>query len=333
MKSKVFCLMLMCLPLLLQGCVSLNIGGLGNNRGMLKLEEIEPAESLWTSSQVLMIPLTGMVDEGGMRAPGGEPGMLVGLKDRLLAAQDNPLIKAIVIKIDSPGGTVTASDLILHELKMFKAENPNIPLVVMMGDTAASGGVYVAMGGDEIYALPTTITGSIGVISIYPQIVELSRKIGLSVKIIASGKNKASGLFVEMTPEQEQIFQDMIQQEYQRFIDIIVESRASKGLTRSKLLEVADGRILTPQQALEIKLIDGIKYPEEVFTRARELANLTDARVVSYEYPANYRGHVYAQAQAQSSSVKQDLLAPLGLDTAKVAQYLASGPMMYLWMP
>jgi protease-4 len=314
------------------GCTFVLPFGTGNNRGKLVAETLEPAHGWFASDQILMIPLSGMVDSGSLTARGGEPGMLVGLKDRLLAARENRNLRAIVLRIDSPGGTVTAADLIHREITQFKQET-KLPVIALMNDMAASGGVYIAMAADEVYALPTTLTGSIGVIAMFPNISELSQKIGLEMNAIKSGRNKDAGsVFRKMSPEQQEIFQTMVNTYYERFLKIVLEGRPK--MQEATLREVADGRILTPDQALAAGLIDGVMYPDEVYKRARALAGLQDAAVISYEYPYAYRGHVLAEAG--DAAPRADAAGNVNLinfDLGRIAEKLSGPQFMYLWTP
>jgi protease-4 len=337
MRSSLYLLLLAMLPLSLGGCINLPLGLMGNNRGKVGLEEIEPAKGILTRDEVLMIPLVGMVREGSFESHiGEEPGMLVALKDRLTAARDNRHLKAVILRIDSPGGTTTAADLIYRELMKFKEEK-KVPVIAMMTDTAASGGVYIAMAADEIYALPSTVTGSIGAIMMLPGLQGLSQKIGFEMRVVKSGKNKDIGSpWGAMTAEQRAIFQKLIDDFYHRFYKLVLDSRKSHGMTDELLRPVADGRIMDAQTALSAKLIDGIKYPDEVIARAKELAGVQDARVVSYEYPFNYRGHIYAQSGVsgpRAENANGGDINLLKLDMQNPLEMLAGGQFYYMWVP
>lgn len=291
--------------LFLQGCITLPPFAFGSDRGKVAIEQIEKSEHFWTVNEILMIPLDGEMEIGDTRSKlGGEPGMLVALKDRLKEAEKNPRLKAVILRINSPGGSVTAADLIYHEITKFRegkkirvgTEERNIPVVVMMTDMAASGGLYASMAADEIYALPTTITGSIGVISILPGVVGLANKVGVEFRVIESGKFKSAGSpFSTMNEEERKIFQALIDKYYSIFFNIVLSSRKDKGLSEPMLRAIADGRILDADTALQNHLIDGIKYPKEVIERTKELAGIQDARIITYEYPFSYRGNVYAR--------------------------------------
>jgi len=320
----------------LQGCV-LNVPPLfGVSRGPVKLETIVEPDHFWTRDQILIIDLSGVVsiDGGGGWFRSRETGMLVELKDRLDKAKGNKNIKAVILRIDSPGGGATASDLIHHEITEFKKEK-DVPVVAMMQDVAASGGLYIAMAADEIYAMPTTITGSIGVIAMLPGLEGLSHKIGLEMRVIKSGKNKDLGSpWRALTEEERQIFQTMIDSMYERFLDVILAARGGKGLTRDKLIEFADGRILEGTAAHELGLIDGILYLDQVIDRVKEKAGIKDAAVISYEYPYAYRGNIYARSPRPSPRMagtpgEVNLHIDLGLSRWMPRD----ARLLYLWMP
>ncbi len=325
MKTRLFSLWLVC-ALGLTGCISLTQPF---DRGKLHMEVVKQAEHWhFVPDQVLLIPLSGIVDEGSMHSYLGGEGMLVALKDRLEIAKKNKTIKAVVLRIDSPGGTITAADLIHHEIMRFKQET-KLPVIALLGDTAASGGLYVAMAADEIYALPTTLTGSIGVIIELPGIKGLSNKVGVEMRVVKSGPHKdIASIWKDLSPEDRAIFQQMIDQYYARFLATIMASRGGRGLSEPKLRELADGRVFNPETALEARLIDGIKYPEDVYKTAEKKAGIADAQIVSYEYPNNYRGNIYAHTNAPNAGGDVNMIKfDLGLKDQSAPHFL------YQWIP
>lgn len=268
---------------------------LRRRKGRPKLQVLEPAKGWLTKDQVLLVPLSGIVNIGSADSPLAPPGMLATLKDRLQAAAVNKRVKAVVLRIDSPGGEVTASDLIHREIMEFK-ERRKIPVIAWLGTMATSGGLYVAMAADEIYALPTTLTGSIGVVTMLPGLMGLSDKLGVEMRIIKSGENKDIGSpWRPLSDEQRAIFEGLISAYNDRFRGVILESRLEKGLSPEKFTTLADGRVFDAETARGIGLVDGILYPSQILARARELAGLSDAKLVSYEYAAHYRGNFYSQ--------------------------------------
>ncbi len=321
--------MLLAALLALAGCINLPRSG---DRGRVRMEVLEEAEGFWVRDQVLLLPLEGLVAEGDMRSYIGGPGMLVELRDRLDAARTNRRIKAVVLRISSPGGTVTASDLIHHEIVRFKEET-GLPVVALLGDVAASGGFFIAMAADEVYALPTTLTGSIGVIATLPDLRGLGQKIGLQMRMIKSGEMKDIGSpWSELEPAEREVLQSIVQNHYQQFLDRILAGRADAGLTMERLAPLADGRVFGPEAAREAGLIDGVMYPEEVVERARELAGLPAAALVSYEYEGTWRGHIYARMDAAAPAAAGQVNL-LNFDFGEALEQLVGARFLYLWMP
>jgi protease-4 len=235
------------------------------------------------------------------------------------AAKDKN-VKAVVVRINSPGGTITSSDDIHHrliELRDGKDDLPGKPLVVSMGSVAASGGYYIAMPAKVLYAERTTITGSIGVYASFPNIKELGDKVGVYMNLIKAGRVKDSGsMFQEMKPEERYMWQEMVNHSYADFKEVVEQGRpAIKGKLEEKLLEQdvqvadkerihidskveekpiektvhyyrqrADGGIWTAYKAKEFGLIDKIGYLEDAVKEATQQAGLTGkVNVVSYE--------------------------------------------------
>lgn len=310
----------------------MNVSLFGPKRGPLEEERIKGAGGKrFTQDKILIIDLVGVV------ASFGQKSMLVTLKDRLQKAEQDKQVKGVVLRINSPGGGVTASDVIYHELLSFKErmkkERGTFPVIAIMEDIAASGGVYIAMAADEIYALPTTTTGSIGVIAAWPKWKGLTEKLGLEMNVIKSADKKDIGSpWRDLTAAEQVIFQDMIDHLYQRFLDIIVTSRESKGLDREALIAFADGRVFVSQIALEHKLIDGIEYMDEVLERARTIAGTPEAKVISYEYEGAFRGNIYAESEIPAPAVN---LGNVELIDLKVldAGAAAHTRFLYLWSP
>ncbi len=301
------------------------------------METLLPADHWYSSDRILLLDLSGEISMADSEGLFGRttPGTLVELKDRLMAAEKNDRIKAVILKIDSPGGSVTASDAIFHELMEFK-KKMEIPIIAIMGDTAASGGLYVAMAADQIYAMPTTVTGSIGVITLLPGLKGLSEKVGFEMRVIKSAENKDLGSpWRDLSESERKIFQSLIDEMYDRFQEIIVQSRGKKGLTREKLKEFADGRVFDGPAAVKYGLVDGVMYFDDVIKQAKKSANLSDAAVVSYEYPGGYRGNVYARGSAPKpqagfgASEVNLFKMDLGLKSA----WPSGARFLYMWVP
>lgn len=179
----------------------------------------------------------------------------------------SPYNTAILLKVNSPGGSVYVSDEIYYKLLEYK-EKTNRPIITYMEDTAASGGYYIAMASDKIYANRNTITGSIGVIMQYTNFSALAEKLGIKNIAITSADNKDLGsAWKDLNNEQAQILQSIVDEAYDQFIDIIVDSRP---ISKETLIPIADGRVYTAKQALELKLIDEIANYDDVVTSLEE---------------------------------------------------------------
>ena len=248
--------------------------------------------------------------------------LLVRVREELKKAADDPKVRAVVVRINSPGGTVTASDIIYRELQDFRRAR-QVPIVASMMDVAASGGYYVALAADTIVAHPTTVTGSIGVIMISLNAEGLMEKIGLATNTIKSGARKDMGSpFRQLTPEERAIFQSVIDDLYRQFVAKVVERRQISPAVAATL---ADGRIYTAEQALSHKLVDRIGYVPDALEVARRAAGLTEARVIVYKRPREYRATYYARSETDAS---------VFASVSQLTGMAGAGPrLLYLWMP
>ena len=186
-------------------------------------------------------------------------------------------IKAIILRIDSPGGAVGPSQEIYEEVKKASAEKH---IVVSMGSIAASGGYYIASPADMIFANPGTLTGSIGVIMEIPNLEGLMTKIGVRTEVIKSGKHKdMASAFRKMDKEDRDILQSVLDNVHEQFIRAVAEGRK---LTVDSIRPIADGRIFTGEQAKGLKLVDELGTLEDAIRKAAELAGISgEPEVVS----------------------------------------------------
>lgn len=232
-----------------------------------------------TRDKIVHINLDGIISSmemGGLFA-GSMPSVET-LKQSLEQAAKDKNVKAIVLRVNSPGGEVTASDIIYNAVKKTAAVKP---VVVYMDSVAASGGYYVACGATKIVASETTLTASIGVIMENINYSELFGKVGLSMNTFTSGafKDSLSGAR-PMREDEKAYIQNLVTQMYERFVGIVSEAR---GVPKEQLKTgVADGRVVTGREALAAKLVDQIGYVEDAYALARELGKAPDAAVVKY---------------------------------------------------
>ncbi|MBL4849331.1 MAG: signal peptide peptidase SppA [Planctomycetes bacterium] len=235
--------------------------------------------------KIALIELKGVIAEQ-QTTGGGMFGVQVNLVERLerefAQAGADDKVKAVLFRIDSPGGTVSASDQIWHVVSEFR-RTQNKPVIVHMGGTCASGGYYIAVACDALICEPTTITGSIGVILSTLNFSELLKKYGVSDVTIKSGANK--DLLNSTAPpnaEHLEILQGMVDESHARFVELVAKGRPIDPETVAKL---ADGRIYTAKQALKHKLVDGIGYREDALAEVRKRAKLGKAKLVRYRAP------------------------------------------------
>ena len=225
-------------------------------------------------------------------APGvsGEEGMVGDIKEQLARASRDEKVKAIVIVIDSPGGEVTASDVIHHAVVTAKKKT-GVPVVASLGPLAASGGYYVATGADWIVAHRTTLTGSIGVIFHLWNYRGLMDKVGVKPVVYKSGKMKdmlsPEKLESEITAEEKEVAQRLVMSDYERFIEVVAEGRRMKAADLKAGL--ADGRVLGGEEALKHNFVDQLGYFEDAVAKAKSLAKIEKAKLIKYEAPFSMR--------------------------------------------
>jgi protease IV len=231
------------------------------------------------ADKIVIIPVKGFITFADPQSFLEKESMGQQVEDRLLATRDDPAVKAVILKIDSPGGSITASDIIYHRVK--ELQDSGKIVVANFGDLAASGGYYLACSADYIVAHPTTITGSIGVIIQSLNLKGLMSKIGIKDVTVKRGEEKDFlSPFREMTPEERDMLQGVVDEMYERFLSLVAEGR---NLSREELDSVAGGRIFTGTQALANGLVDEIGYQETAIEMARELADLEEATVIEYK--------------------------------------------------
>lgn len=240
----------------------------------LKIPNMEKKSGLIQQPQfgpgVGVVRIEGTID---FVKSGGSFGLASGAEaviNRLDELGKDPGIKAVVIRINSPGGTVAATQEIYQ--KIWKLRKKNIPIIASMGEVAASGGYYVASACNLIYANHGTITGSIGVIAMSPNLKKMLEKLGVSMNVVKSGKFKDIFSYArDVNPEEAAIMQEIIDSSYQQFLRDIAKGR-NVGI--SDIDKYADGRIMSGESALKYKYIDALGTYEEALDKARELGKL-----------------------------------------------------------
>jgi len=309
------------LALALAGCINVDVElATRHGRYTEKTVEGDPDDQ----AKVALIDVQGILtsdQEESLFA--SKESQVVALVEKLKLAEADPNVKAVVLRIDTPGGDVTTSDILYNELISFKSRK-KVPVVAAFMGVAASGGYYLASGCDAIVAHPTTITGSIGVISMHVSLTGLLDKIGVKVEALKSGPNKDMGSpFRALSEDDRRLLQALIDQFYARFVSVVVEGRKGR-LTESQVRTLADGRIFTAPQALEAKLVDGVGYLADAVFEAQKRANVSKAKLVMYSRrPSRVDNEYSASAQAQTF---------IGSDLEQ-ARKLLGFHCYYLWEP
>jgi protease IV len=312
-------LVLLITAVIQHGCVTVNL-----------LEPPGPVQEVQLSgsgdSKVLLLDLSGVISAQDKEGFIPQPNLLATFKEELTKASKDEKIKAVVVRINSPGGTVNASDILYHELKTFKGSK-KIPVIASMMDVAASGGYYLAMATDAILVHPSTVTGSIGVIMLTVNAKGLLEKVGVEASAITSGPRKDMGSpFRTMTAEEKAIFQSVIDSFYDRFLAVVQEGRPN--LSADQIKKLADGRIYSGEQAKAAGLVDDIGYLDEAIELAKKQAGLTDARIVTYRRHGEYQNNIYSRLFGTGSG----LGSLASMDLLSIVRG-GSPQFMYLWMP
>ena len=261
----------------LGGCVNANFKLFTDATDPLKEQVLDGSGS----GKVLMIPVHGMItasaDGNFMKS---NPSVVQDVVSQLDLAAKDTNIHAVLLVVDSPGGTVTASDMIYNELMKYKSKT-NAKLVVCMLDMATSGGYYISLPADYIIAHPTSITGSVGVIFIRPQVYGLLDKIGVEVHADTSGKYKDMGSpFRKSSPDEDKLFSKLVDDLAKKFTDKVRQRRA---LSDEAMKDISTAKIFTADEAVTAGLIDKTGYMEDAIAKAKELGGLQkDAKLIVY---------------------------------------------------
>ncbi|MBI4636260.1 MAG: signal peptide peptidase SppA [Candidatus Rokubacteria bacterium] len=233
------------------------------------------------SVAVGLAALGAMVSSGGQGLPFGSPrvaiveieGLIVDAQDAiqdLRSHRDNPRVRAVVVRINSPGGVVGPTQE-LHEA-IRRLREAGKPVVASLGAVAASGGYYVAVAADQIYANPGTLTGSIGVIMQMANLENLFKKVGVDYVVVKAGRFKDIGnVSRPMTPEERRVLQTLLDDVHTQFIEAVANGRK---LDRTRVVEFADGRIFSGAQAKALRMVDALGGLEDAVNRAATLAGL-----------------------------------------------------------
>lgn len=297
--------------------VLISLLGRSNGEGVMANEQYLYGEG---ANKVAVISLEGVIGEAGSSVLGGGVGVSAAtVRDDLTQAQNDPLVKAVILNINSPGGSAVASDQIYQYITEFK-QNSKKPVVASFGDIAASGGYYVAAAADSIVANSATLTGSIGVIMEYYDASGLLQNIGVSPEVIKSGAYKDIGSLTRPTSDDERaILQSVVDEAFGQFVTRVVEGR---DMERELVVSLADGRIYTGSQAKANGLVDEIGNVDVAVDLAMDFAGVDEASVVEYTH-----GDWWESVLSMSQS-----LQPLSALNRLVSSHAISG-LQYRWQP
>jgi protease-4 len=296
--------MLLLVALLATGCITIDVGGGGGG----KLEEtvVQGDEG----PKILMLEIDGEITHSNRSGVLGwftEESTVARVRDQLERARGDKNIAALLLRLDSPGGSVTASDLVHDEIARFKHER-GIPVLAQLMSTATSGAYYVAMTADEIVANRTTVTGSIGVILLGINLSGLMDKLGIEDQTFTSASYKDAGSPLRpMSPAERTQLQSVVDSLYERFVQVVVAGRPALG--EEDVRRLADGRIYSAQQALDAGLVDALGTLDDSVERLRLRLGSEQVRVVSYHRSREWRSNLYsADAPPARFDAKPDAL-------------------------
>lgn len=287
-QSRAGLLVLLVIGVALSGCANINL--MPSYNTPFKEQVVDDAAG--ASAKVLIIDVSGTIDDqpkGSLLSQA--PSLMDSVLMQLKKAEKDPQIKTVLLKVNTPGGGVTPSDILYHELLAFKARTGK-KLYIQMMDMAASGGYYIAMAGDHIQAHPTTVTGSVGVISMSADLSGIMDKVGVGVNVYKTGVNKDMGSpFRASSQSDQQLFRELVEQMAVRFYEVVQSKRQ---LSDAAMDEVKTARIYTGIAAKRAGLIDSLGYLSSATQAACELAGEKTCQVVTYRYQNNSNATAYS---------------------------------------
>ena len=239
-----------------------------------KMTNVERSENE-AKDKVAVLYAEGAISDAG--AEGIVEGKILKTIKKIYKDDD---VKAVVFRVNSPGGSADASEQIWHAMKML--QDKGIPVVVSMGDYAASGGYYISCNADYIYAEPTTLTGSIGIFGTVPNINKLREKVGLDIDGVSTNKHSAlnvNAIYRGMNPQETALMQNMVERGYDLFTRRCADGR---GMTQDAIKKIGEGRVWLGKDALEIGLVDELGNINDAIKKAVEMAELGEYQLVSY---------------------------------------------------
>jgi protease IV len=280
--------------LLFSGCIlysPIDLGALGSP-GPLHETVIQGT----SGPKIVLVEISGVISDEAERSTlgiGQRQSLVAETKSVLDLAADDDEVAAVLLRIDSPGGSVSASDTIYHEILTWKNEKKK-PVVAFFNGMSTSGAYYLAMAADHLVAHPASVTGSIGVIMPGISIEGLMEKYGVADQTLTSGPYKDAGSMLrDMRPEEKKQLQSVIDDLYGRFTDVVAAGRPA--LDKAKIRTLADGRVYSAQQALAAGLVDELGYLEDAVAQVEKRAGVSEAKVVVYTRGSSAPENVYSQ--------------------------------------
>ena len=293
-------------------------------------EVVEKTISGKGAAKILLIDISGTITDEkktGLLGLSDGPRLTSRIRDELMRAEEDDAVKAVILRINSPGGLVTPSDIIHHEILAFK-ERTKKPVVAHLMGVAASGGYYIAASADTVAAQPTTVTGSVGVIIFMLNASGLMEKIGIYNETLKTGGVKDAGSpFRTMTDEDRRVLQAVINSMFERFVEVVRKGRPS--MSDAAIDEISSGSVYVADRALELGLIDSIGYLDDTVEGLKKDLGLDEARVVTYGPVGSYRENLYSRSPA-AGGVKS--LSLINIDASSIIDAFNVN-FMYLWMP
>jgi protease-4 len=264
---------------LLSGCIVIPIGDLLKTPP-LEEQTIAQGRGFFAREKIAVLELNGFIGDGGEGLLWTQKDTVGELRSRLKKIRSDRQVKAVVLRISSAGGEVTASDMIYNDLLRFKEET-KIPLVASIVEHGASGAYYIAMAADRVLAHPTAIVGSIGVMMQSYNLAELLGKIGVEVAPVKSADHKDLGSpFRQMSESERAVLQRVVDDLHERFVSVV--KRGRPGMSGEQVETIADGRVVSGEAAVGAGLVDGTGYFTDAIEAARELGGISSPTIIHY---------------------------------------------------
>jgi protease-4 len=319
--KRPYLIILMLALVLIMGCTTPRVNIFSVTPDPLKEYTLEGTGA----EKILLIPVNGLISDSPKKGLlTTTPSLVEQVVLQINKAQKDKQIKAVLFKVNSPGGTITASDLLYHEISAYK-EKTGSKIVISMMDLATSGAYYMSLPADIIMAHPTTITGSVGVISLQPKVKGLMDKIGLGVDVQKVGKYKDMGSpFRDTSEEERKLLQKTMNDFGERFMGLVKKHRK---LTPQAITEISTARVFLADEALQIGLIDKIGYISDAVKETKKIARISeDAKLIVYRRAEFPEDNYYNIAGATSENLN---FSVINIEVPEILS--AKAGFYYLW--